>query len=55
MEILVDTLHGNLAVVGDDAHETGAGVPDVVVMAQEFDVVADGLMWIRVPGTKCSY
>lgn len=50
MEILVDTLHGDLAVIGDDTHETGADVADVVVLAQEFDMVADGLMGIRIPG-----
>lgn len=54
MKILVDTLHGDLAVVGDDTHETGADVADVVVPAQEFDMVADGLMGIRVPGTHWS-
>ncbi len=51
MELLVDALHGDLAAVGDDTHETGADVADVVVPAQEFDMVADGLMGIRVPGT----
>lgn len=54
MEILVDTLHWDLAVVGDDTHETGANVPDVIILAQEFDVVANGLVGIGVPGTSCS-
>ena len=52
MEILVDTLHLDLAVVGNDTHQSGANVPDVIVLAQEFDMVVDGLIGIWTSGRK---
>ena len=49
MKILVDSLHGDLAVVGNEPHETGANVSDIIVVAQEPDVIANGPMRIRIP------
>lgn len=52
MKILVDPLHLDLAVIGNDTHKTGANVPNVIVLAQEFDMVVDGLIGIRTSEQK---
>lgn len=53
-QILIDALHWELTMFGHDSHEASSDVSDVIVLSEEFDMMVDGLIGVRMP-EECTW